>query len=147
MKAFEFSVTEMKDWDAVVDCIAGLPVSLILFSGNLGAGKTTLIQRLCRKWGVEEAVTSPTFSLVNAYKSGTELFYHFDLYRLKTPEELPDIGWYEYLDSGAKCLVEWPEMAAEILAGEPHAAVRIDLKDGVRRVAVTIHPEDAFIRF
>src|SRR5690606_1930704 len=80
-----------------------------LFSGDLGAGKTTLIKEICRYFGVEDTVNSPTFSLVNEYsdRSGSK-YYHLDFYRIKNEEEAYDIGAEEYLYSGDYCFVEWP---------------------------------------
>jgi tRNA threonylcarbamoyladenosine biosynthesis protein TsaE len=82
--------------------------------GDLGSGKTTLVQSLCRLWNVTDLVTSPTFSLVNEYRSpkhGT--ICHMDLYRLEKMEDLAQIGIEEYLDSGHICLIEWPDIANE----------------------------------
>mgnify|MGYP001606093903 CR=1 FL=1 len=83
--------------------------SVIAFSGELGAGKTTFIQAICRNLGVDVEVNSPTFSLVNEYftPAGNSIF-HFDLYRIETPEELFDMGYEEYFYSGSLCLIEWP---------------------------------------
>lgn len=88
------------------------------FTGEMGAGKTTFISELCRALGVEEdAANSPSFSLINEYRSGTtaELIYHFDLYRLENLDEAYDIGVEDYFDSGALCFIEWPELIADIL--------------------------------
>lgn len=87
---------------------------IFLLAGDLGSGKTTLVQHLGMRLGVEEAVSSPTFSLINAYDSpkNGELF-HMDFYRLAKPSELVQIGLEEYLDSGKVCLIEWPEIAED----------------------------------
>lgn len=88
------------------------------FTGDMGAGKTTFIAELCRALGVEEdAANSPSFSLINEYRSATtaELIYHFDLYRLENLDEAYDIGVEDYFDSGALCFIEWPELIADIL--------------------------------
>jgi len=89
--------------------------SIWLFSGEMGAGKTSLIKELGRQLDIKQSVQSPTFSLVNSYetKAGKPV-YHFDLYRLKNTEEALDIGIEEYLDSGHLCLIEWPEQAEEL---------------------------------
>lgn len=85
---------------------------VLIFKGDLGAGKTTLIQELVRGLGCHDKVNSPTFSIVNVY-SGP--IYHFDLYRIKSIEELEEVGFFEYLDSGYHCLIEWPELIEDYL--------------------------------
>ena len=85
---------------------------IILLSGDLGAGKTTLVKVLCDKLWVTEPVSSPTFSLINEYASPMQgTIYHMDLYRLQKPDDLVQIGFEEYLDSGHLCLIEWPDVA------------------------------------
>lgn len=93
--------------------------------GDLGAGKTTLIKGLCEVLGVSEGTSSPSFSIVNEYRTEQgERVYHFDLYRLRAAEELEGIGFVEYVDSGAYCFIEWPELALDLL---PKDAVVIEL--------------------
>lgn len=91
-------------------------VRVMAFSGELGAGKTTFIQAICRELGVHMEVNSPTFSLVNEYftPEGSSVF-HFDLYRIDDPEELFDLGYEEYFYSGARCYIEWPEKASHLI--------------------------------
>ena len=80
------------------------------FYGELGAGKTTLVQEICRQKEVVQEVTSPTFALVNEYNTkNNEIIYHFDFYRIDSPEEVLDIGFEEYVSSGNLCFMEWPE--------------------------------------
>lgn len=87
--------------------------------GDLGAGKTTLIKAFCKVLGVADRTSSPSFAIVNEYRTGNgDLLYHFDLYRLKAAEELDGIGFDEYLDSGSYCFIEWPELAAGHLPSE-----------------------------
>lgn len=91
------------------------------FYGEMGAGKTTFINALCKELGVEDDTTnSPSFSIINEYRSDTtaELIYHFDLYRLESLEEAFDIGVEDYFDSGALCFLEWPERIDDILPGD-----------------------------
>mgnify|MGYP006333653871 FL=1 len=98
-----------------------------IISGFLGAGKTTFINALCRVLGVEEDITnSPSFSIVNEYRSDTtaELIYHFDLYRLENIEEAFEIGVEDYFDSGALCLLEWPERIEDML---PFDTVKVNI--------------------
>lgn len=103
-------------------------VAVIGFSGEMGAGKTTFIQALCRNLGVTAEVNSPTFSLVNEYftPEGNSIF-HFDLYRIETPEELFDMGYEEYFFSGSLCLIEWPEKANSLI---PDDALRVNIVIG-----------------
>jgi len=102
------------------------PGTVIAFTGDLGAGKTAFTRGLARGLGVEERVTSPTFTIVNEYEGGRLPLFHFDLYRLTCSEELYDIGWEDYLDRKGVCAVEWSENAADALTD----ALRIDLRRG-----------------
>ena len=101
--------------------LASHPV--ICFHGELGAGKTTFIKSICEGLGVTDSLSSPSFSIVNEYadRDGAAL-YHFDLYRLKQPEELLDIGWEDYLNSGRPLFIEWPELGDPYI---PEDAVHI----------------------
>jgi tRNA threonylcarbamoyladenosine biosynthesis protein TsaE len=85
--------------------------AVVAISGDLGAGKTTLVQAVCRGYGVKEPVTSPTFALVHEYASSAGTVYHLDLYRLSRPDELTNLGWDEIVNGNAVVLVEWPERA------------------------------------
>ena len=108
---------------------------VVAFSGDLGAGKTTFIQALCRQLGVETEVNSPTFALINEYftREGDSI-YHFDLYRIEDPAELFDVGYEEYFYSGARCYIEWPEKASHLIPPES-LRVRINvLPDGAREI-------------
>lgn len=106
------------------------------FYGKMGAGKTTFIKALCEELGVEDAVNSPTFAIVNEYYS-TRLngpIFHFDFYRIKRIEEAFDIGTDDYFYSGAPCFIEWPELIEDIL---PEEAVRVSIEeqpDGTRTI-------------
>ena len=100
---------------------------VVLLDGEMGAGKTTFINALCKELGVEDDTTnSPSFSIINEYRSDTtaELIYHFDLYRLESLEEAFDIGVEDYFDSGALCFLEWPERVADIL---PNDTVKVTI--------------------
>ena len=114
---------------------------LVAFRASMGAGKTTFITALCRRLGVRsDAVSSPTFAIVNEYRTAAgEPVYHFDFSRITKPEEALDIGLYDYLDSGALCLMEWPENI-EALLPEETLSVSITVgPDGTR----TLSWEDA----
>jgi tRNA threonylcarbamoyladenosine biosynthesis protein TsaE len=110
---------------------------IIVFSGEMGAGKTTLIKEFCTYLGVEDEVSSPTFSLVNEYHSNAGPVYHFDLYRIRSVEELFDIGYEDYFFSGYLCLIEWPEMASDIIPN-PHVSVNIRVENNQRLITVTL---------
>ena len=106
---------------------------VICFEGSLGAGKTTLISRLCQKWQVSDSVSSPTFSIVNNYNSATKgLIYHFDFFILENLEEALDIGIEEYLDSGNICLIEWSERIFKLLP-ENYTRVNIEINNDQSR--------------
>ena len=91
------------------------PHKVILFNGEMGVGKTTLIKQLCKTLGVNDATSSPTFSLVNEYQTTTNhIVYHFDFYRLKAETEALDYGLEEYFYSGNLCLCEWPSMVPNL---------------------------------
>lgn len=99
---------------------------VVAFFGEMGAGKTTLIREVCAQLGVEDTVTSPTFALVNHYFSeeAGDIF-HFDFYRIEKLEEAYDLGYDEYFDSGALCLVEWPEKIESLL---PEETVKVGIE-------------------
>lgn len=88
---------------------------VFLFYGEMGAGKTTLINAICKYLGVVEHTSSPTFSIVNHYQTLNQNIYHFDFYRLKNQTEALDLGYEEYFYSGAYCFVEWPEKIPNLL--------------------------------
>ncbi|MBQ2342157.1 MAG: tRNA (adenosine(37)-N6)-threonylcarbamoyltransferase complex ATPase subunit type 1 TsaE [Bacteroidaceae bacterium] len=103
--------------------------------GPMGVGKTTFTKAVCERLGVKDNITSPTFAIVNEYRSTTdELIYHFDFYRIKKLEEVYDMGYEDYFYSGAICFIEWPELIEELL---PLDAVKVTLSensDGIRSV-------------
>ena len=94
--------------------------TLVAFYAPMGAGKTTFTTAVCKALGVQEdAVSSPTFAIVNEYRGGQgQPIFHFDFYRIDNPAEAMDIGLYDYLDSGNLCLMEWPENVEELLPEE-----------------------------
>ena len=106
---------------------------IIAFQGAMGAGKTTFITAVCEALGVKDVVCSPTFTIVNEYRDAAgEPVYHFDFYRINRLSEALDIGLYEYFDSGALCLIEWPEMIEELLP-EDTLKVQILVEDAETR--------------
>jgi tRNA threonylcarbamoyladenosine biosynthesis protein TsaE len=108
---------------------------IIAFSGELGAGKTTFIQAICRAMGVTGSVNSPTFSLVNELNTPEgETIYHFDLYRINDPSELFDLGYEEYFYSERLCFIEWPEKASHLIPDEARIVTIKVLPDGTREI-------------
>lgn len=106
------------------------------FYGSMGAGKTTFIKAVCEQLGVRDAVTSPTFAIVNEYASDMGPVYHFDFYRIKNLAEAMDLGFEDYAYSGNLCLMEWPELIEELL---PENTVSVNISetaDGGRMVAI-----------
>ncbi len=120
------------------------PPLLIAIRGDLGAGKTTLARAICRGYGVNEPVTSPTFSLVHEYSAPRSPVYHLDLYRLNGPGDLTNLAWDDIVSDRALVIVEWPERAGERL---PPSAVRVRLShlpgdSGIRALQVADGPAD-----
>ena len=114
--------------------------TVFAFYGKMGAGKTTLIKALCDVLGVSDMVNSPTFSLVNEYRSDTtgELIYHFDFYRIKKIEEVYDMGYEDYFYSGALCFIEWPPLIEDLLPGDAVNVNIEEMEDGSRVVSLDI---------
>ena len=106
--------------------------------GKMGAGKTTFIKAVCEELGVSDVITSPTFAIVNEYRSDTagELIYHFDFYRIKKLEEVYDMGYEDYFYSGALCFIEWPELVEERLPGNTIKVTIEEIENGERKVTL-----------
>lgn len=108
---------------------------IFAFYGSMGSGKTTFIKSVCEEMGVEEAINSPTFAIVNEYESRDgDIIYHFDFYRIKSIAEVYNMGYEEYLYSNAYCFIEWPELIEELL---PEEAVKVkitEMADGSRQI-------------
>lgn len=104
---------------------------ILAFYGSMGAGKTTIIKAVCKILGAVDIISSPTFTLVNEYRtSNGEPLYHIDFYRIKKKEEVFDFGIEEYFSSGSYCFMEWPELVEEIL---PPETVKIKISVGVNQ--------------
>ena len=135
----EFSYAGLSDLEEAAKKIIAFSgnIKIWAFEGEMGAGKTTMIKAICKVLGVKENVTSPTFSLVNEYRSvEQEVFYHFDFYRLKQEEEALDIGVEEYFYSGNHCFIEWPSKISSLLPLE-FMAISISVNDGTRTIKLS----------
>lgn len=112
--------------------------TVFAFYGKMGAGKTTFIKALCKELGVNDEVNSPTFSLINEYRSETtsELIYHFDFYRIKKLEEVYDLGYEDYFYSGALCFIEWPELIEDLLPSDAKKISIDETTDGARIITI-----------
>ena len=113
----EFLTNSPRETEAVGERLAQAlrPGTVIAYCGDLGAGKTAFTRGLARGLGCTETVTSPTYTIVNEYLSGRLPLFHFDMYRLRSADDLFDIGWEDYLDRGGVCAVEWSENVAEAM--------------------------------
>jgi tRNA threonylcarbamoyladenosine biosynthesis protein TsaE len=126
-----FSIDQLEE--VAQQIITSNPKKVILFHGEMGVGKTTLIKQLCKTLGVVGATSSPTFSLVNEYEADVnQLVYHFDFYRLNKEEEALDMGIDDYLYSGNWCFIEWAEKIPNLIP-ETHSVITISqLPNGKR---------------
>jgi tRNA threonylcarbamoyladenosine biosynthesis protein TsaE len=131
-----FSIDQLEE--VAQQIIANNPKKVILFHGEMGVGKTTLIKQLCKTLGVTGATSSPTFSLVNEYEADdNQLVYHFDFYRLNKEEEALDMGVDDYLYSGNWCFIEWAEKIPNLIP-EAHSVITISLlADGKRSLTLS----------
>ena len=109
--------------------------TVIAYRGDLGAGKTAFTRGLARGLGYQEAVTSPTYTIVNEYLSGRLPLFHFDMYRLSSVDDLWDIGWEDYLDRGGVCAVEWSENVSDAMEGAITVGIE-KLDDTTRRITL-----------
>ncbi|HPE78136.1 MAG TPA: tRNA (adenosine(37)-N6)-threonylcarbamoyltransferase complex ATPase subunit type 1 TsaE [Draconibacterium sp.] len=138
---FSEKANSLEALDAVAEkLIRQFPDQYIFaFYGKMGAGKTTFIQSVCKVLGTHDNVTSPTFALINEYKTGQQKsIFHFDFYRIKDIEEAFDLGYEDYLFSGNYSLIEWPEMIESLL---PDNIVKVKIEvgdDGVRTISAEI---------
>ena len=124
---------------AAAEVLAQNPEKVILFHGEMGAGKTTFIKALCATLGVHNITSSPTFSLVNEYISDQgQTIYHFDVYRLKTETEALDMGIEEYLYSGNYCFIEWAEKIPNLIPENHSHVTLVALPDGNRKLELIL---------
>ena len=129
-----YTVTTVNQLDTfTAELLQSVDVKLFLIEGDLGSGKTTLVQSCCRQLQVIDVVQSPTFALVNEYRTiNNQVIYHLDLYRVQSREELLDIGIDEYLYSGHYCFIEWPKIIKDYI-GEKYISVYIEHADNNNR--------------
>ncbi|MGO4903889.1 tRNA (adenosine(37)-N6)-threonylcarbamoyltransferase complex ATPase subunit type 1 TsaE [Flavobacterium sp. W20_MBD1_R3] len=131
-----FSIDQLEE--VAQKIIANNPKKVMLFHGEMGVGKTTLIKQLCKTLGVTGPTSSPTFSLVNEYEADdNQLVYHFDFYRLNKEEEALDMGIDDYLYSGNWCFIEWAEKIPNLIP-LMHSVINISLlADGKRSLTLS----------
>jgi tRNA threonylcarbamoyladenosine biosynthesis protein TsaE len=111
------------------------PGAVIAYRGDLGAGKTAFTRGLARGLGCGEQVTSPTYTIVNEYLTGRMPLFHFDMYRLKSADDLWDIGWDDYLERGGVCAVEWSENVEDAMEDAIYVTIE---KTGIDSRRITI---------
>ena len=99
---------------------------IIAFYGKMGSGKTIFIKALCKSLGSTDNITSPTFAIINRYESEKGIINHFDFYRIKTQEEVYDLGYEDYFYSDEYCFIEWPELIENFL---PENCVKVEIKE------------------
>ena len=140
MQSKQFEVEGFEDLEEVAEYLIdkSREIPLIILKGDLGAGKTTLTKIMCKLLNVKDEVTSPTFSLINHYltEQGKNI-YHFDLYRVEDLEEVLDIGFDEYIESNDLCIIEWPDVAMDLLPDDK-IEVFIQLKGSKRLFNISI---------
>lgn len=123
----QFKINTIQEWQNVIEeILPHLKHNILLLKGNLGAGKTTFTQFLLKNLGSTDEVSSPTYAIVNEYDSAKGKIFHFDLYRIKSIEEVYDIGIEEYLDNAYLCIIEWPEIYEKELVDLPHHEMKIN---------------------
>ena len=110
--------------------------TVFAFYGKMGAGKTTFIKAVCEELGVTDVINSPTFAIVNEYRSDEagELIYQFDFYRIQKIDEVYDMGYEDYFYSGALCFIEWPELIEDVLPGDAVKVCIEEQADGTRSI-------------
>jgi len=130
-----YSITELNQ--IAKEIIATAKSKSLLFYGEMGVGKTTLIKELCKELSIEEVTSSPTFSLVNEYHTNnSEVVYHFDFYRIEDENEAYDIGIEDYFYADAWCFIEWPQNIENLLPLESTEIHLTVLENGQRNIQI-----------
>lgn len=130
MQEVVFEIKSVEELSQVSDLLINWreKSNIVAFYGTMGAGKTTLIKNLCKKMGVTDEVNSPTFALVNEYQTDNmDSIFHFDFYRIKSLEEVFDIGYEDYFYGGSLCLLEWPELIDPLM---PEHFIKVEIRHG-----------------
>jgi tRNA threonylcarbamoyladenosine biosynthesis protein TsaE len=130
MQDITFEINNIEELSKVSDLLLDWreKSNIVAFYGTMGAGKTTLVKNLCQKLGVSDEVNSPTFALVNEYQTETfDSIFHFDFYRIKSLEEVFDIGYEDYFYGGSLCLLEWPELIDPLM---PEHFIKVEITLG-----------------
>ena len=129
-----FFLNSLDQYQDAVKYIIGLleDYTIFLLEGNLGVGKTTFVQQICKKLGTKDIITSPTFSLINPYITDAGQVFHMDMYRLEQMEEAIDFGIEEYLWDDHICFIEWPKLIEPILP-ESFVKIKIELQEDQKR--------------
>lgn len=141
MKEYTITINGIEDYpQAAREFVELLDKGRIFaFYGKMGSGKTTFIKSICEELGVEDSINSPTFAIVNEYEDRNQnTIYHFDFYRIKSIEEVYNMGYEEYFYGDAICFMEWPELIEELL---PEEAVRVfvqEMDGGARSVKIML---------
>lgn len=127
---------DLNQIDAIAESlVAAFEHNIILLKGDLGAGKTTLVNAIAKQLGSNEEVSSPTFGIVNELNIANTTAFHMDLYRVENSDELQQFGFDEYLYNGDYCFIEWPEIAMTSIT-QPHHTIKLKhLKDSTRKIS------------
>ena len=141
---FDFNIDEIQNAAKIIIQLID-EYKIITFSGELGAGKTTLINTICQELGVKQHVTSPTYSIIQEYQTGNNVIYHMDLYRIKSVDEAIGAGIEDCLSSNSLCLVEWPEKASSLFPEETVYISLQTLSGDTRKLIVELPNKKLFL--
>lgn len=134
--AMDWNIDDIEQWGEVARYIlARKKYSVLRIEGEMGAGKTTFVARLLAEMGSEDHVSSPTYALVNEYHTPIGRVYHFDLYRLKEYQELEDLGFYEYIDGGDLCVIEWADSFPKVFENRNFHTLTVRVIEGKREIS------------